>query len=41
MAWAIHGEAMSQLDFLNLARSCGVTISSDFAQVFTITGCGV
>ncbi|MBA3833174.1 MAG: hypothetical protein H0X34_15020 [Chthoniobacterales bacterium] len=28
---------MSQLDILNLARSCGQTISSDFAQVITIT----
>src|SRR5471032_327529 len=28
---------MSELDLLNLARSCGQTISSDFAQVITIT----
>jgi hypothetical protein len=28
---------MSQLDILNLARSCGQTIGSDFAQVITIT----
>ncbi len=28
---------MSQLDLLNLARSCGQTISTDFAQVITIT----
>lgn len=28
---------MSQLDLLNLARSCGQNISSDFAQVITIT----
>ena len=28
---------MSQLDILNLARSCGQSISSDFAQVITIT----
>jgi hypothetical protein len=28
---------MSQLDLLNLARSCGQSISSDFAQVITIT----
>ena len=28
---------MSQLDILNLARSCGQTTSSDFAQVITIT----
>jgi hypothetical protein len=27
---------MTELDFLNLARSCGQTISSDFAQVITI-----
>ncbi len=27
---------MSELDLLNLARSCGQTISSDFAQVITI-----
>ena len=29
--------SMSELDLLNLARSCGQTISSDFAQVITIT----
>jgi len=28
---------MSELDLLNLARSCGQIISSDFAQVITIT----
>ena len=28
---------MSQLDILNLARSCGQNISGDFAQVITIT----
>jgi hypothetical protein len=28
---------MSQLDIINLARSCGQSISSDFAQVITIT----
>ncbi len=28
---------MSQADLLNLARSCGQSISSDFAQVITIT----
>ena len=28
---------MSELDLLNLARSCGQTVSSDFAQVITIT----
>ncbi len=28
---------MSEIDLLNLARSCGQTISSDFAQVITIT----
>ncbi|MDQ2660149.1 MAG: hypothetical protein M3Y03_06985 [Verrucomicrobiota bacterium] len=28
---------MSELDLLNLARSCGQTISADFAQVITIT----
>ena len=28
---------MSELDLLNLARSCGQVISSDFAQVITIT----
>jgi len=28
---------MSQLDILNLARSCGQSMSSDFAQVITIT----
>lgn len=28
---------MQQLDTLNLARSCGQTVSSDFAQVITIT----
>jgi hypothetical protein len=28
---------MSELDLLNLARSCGEIISSDFAQVITIT----
>ncbi len=30
-------QPMSQLDILNLARSSGQTISSDFAQVITIT----
>jgi len=29
--------SMSELDLLNLARSCGQTVSSDFAQVITIT----
>src|SRR5450432_317627 len=29
--------SMSELDLLNLARSCGQTISSDFAQIITIT----
>jgi hypothetical protein len=29
--------AISELDHLNLARSCGQTISTDFAQVVTIT----
>lgn len=28
---------MSQADLLNLARSCGQSVSSDFAQVITIT----
>ena len=28
---------MSEIDLLNLARSCGQTVSSDFAQVITIT----
>ena len=28
---------MSELDLLNLARSCGQAINSDFAQVITIT----
>jgi hypothetical protein len=28
---------MSELDLLNLARSCGQNISSEFAQVITIT----
>lgn len=28
---------MSELDILNLTRSCGQSISSDFAQVITIT----
>jgi hypothetical protein len=28
---------MSQLDLLNLARSCGQTIATEFAQVTTIT----
>lgn len=28
---------MSELDLLNLARSCEQSISSDFAQVITIT----
>jgi hypothetical protein len=28
---------LSELDLLNLARSCGQTISGDFAQVITIT----
>lgn len=29
--------AISELDLLNLARSCGQSISGDFAQVITIT----
>ncbi len=29
--------AMSELDLLNLARSCGQTINAEFAQVVTIT----
>ncbi len=33
----ILAEAISQLELLNLARSCGQTISSEFAQVITIT----
>ncbi len=28
---------ISELDLLNLVRSCGQTISTDFAQVITIT----
>jgi hypothetical protein len=28
---------MSELDLLNLARSCGQSVNSDFAQVITIT----
>jgi hypothetical protein len=28
---------MSELDLLNLSRSCGQAISSDFAQIITIT----
>src|SRR5476651_2139099 len=28
---------MSEIDLLNLARSCGQSVSSDFAQVITIT----
>jgi hypothetical protein len=30
-------QSMSQLDLLTLARSCGQNISSDFAQIITIT----
>jgi len=30
-------QSMSQLDLLNLARSCGQSIASDFAQAITIT----
>ena len=30
-------KSMSELDLLNLARSCGQNISSEFAQVITIT----
>ena len=28
---------MSELDLLSLARSCGQSVNSDFAQVITIT----
>ena len=28
---------MSELDLLNLARSCGQSVNGDFAQVTTIT----
>ncbi len=33
----IVAKSMSEIDLLNLARSCGQTISSEFSQVVTIT----
>ena len=33
----IAAKSMSEIDLLNLARSCGQTISSEFSQVVTIT----
>jgi hypothetical protein len=29
--------AASQMDLLNLARSCGQSVNNDFAQIITVT----